>query len=1076
MHIAILLGFLQIVSVPDSSSILNESKEQASYYIQQIDNGENVEANLWALALLTSEKDAIKAFVEGETRSNESLSSFQNIKGSYTQQLEKVALETGSSNLLIAALLSTEQQSKRQLIFDNFAAKHDFSASNSVDYRKLCDALINNEAIKNDILTQDTFLLPHFFILFYDSYDTFFSEEYVQSLKENWSVNSSSSDNLESSLTKISYFRTLYLTDNYSETASLYHSLINDQLFPNSSIKLQIYRYLDYSMYRLGHFDRNLEIARSFTLPLSKYLNQKALEVRTKYTIGINLYSIGKVQEARKVYQEVLKETQKNNYNIPKASLFNNLALTHLKLGKYQQYLDLQFQALENAKESGNYSHELKTLNNIFVYYRDTNNPETALSYLKEARKIAENKANPEDLGNIYISFGSFYRKFHENYSKAHEFYSKAEENLNKENAQYYIKLLNEQAETFENQQKYSHALKKHDRVIELTKDEGGAYYLDALVNKALIHLKMGNIEEAEQFIEQYSSPDLEQLDFAQLIKAKTVEADYLQRVGNQREALEILEPVLDQVVARAKSSADLKSGYWHVANEFLDAFELTVSIYRETGQPEKAIQKLDQLKTINDASLYQNPLVKSSVLNESELTQYKQLTDQLDNMRKKLLAAPEDRQFEIRQTISQLNVKKRQLDEKLTKQINSDPITIREIQNQLSARELVLHYTELNDQYYIAKISRSNISLRTIPLDSKIRNLLSNSVQQIATNETNLDSLYKITETLGLRVIPDRIEQITLIPDSYLYQLPIDILPLNKPTQSYSYGNATYMIEEFRTQYLTSLEDFGSDSKRSNIQNKLSYTGYGVSNFDSLSNESLVPLPFAQTEVKNIASRLTQFSDVQTFTNEQSTKSVFKQKAPQSQIIHLATHSEVSERDPMFSTVYLSNSDSSVDSTFNSQIFAYELFELDLSNEMIMLNSCESGSGPYIQGTGVMGMSRALRYAGANSLVLNLWSVNDMLASDFAIYFYDQLNKGKSKAEALRDTKRYFLSSKNANPHFWGPYMLIGNPDPIVQPDQDTNMAMAGAFIFYFLLMISLSYLTQQGFIFNGKKSKQAA
>jgi CHAT domain-containing protein len=254
-----------------------------------------------------------------------------------------------------------------------------------------------------------------------------------------------------------------------------------------------------------------------------------------------------------------------------------------------------------------------------------------------------------------------------------------------------------------------------------------------------------------------------------------------------------------------------------------------------------------------------------------------------------------------------------------------------------------------------------------------------------------------------------------------------------------------------------------------------MNYAGYGVSNFDNYNNQSLVPLPYAQSEVTQIAEGLSNLSRVETFINEQSTKSTFKQTAPNSRVIHLATHSEISERDPMFSTVYFSKSTADSDSTFDDRFFAYELFELDLSNEMVMLNSCESGSGSYIQGTGVMGISRALRYAGAESLILNLWSVNDMLASEFAIQFYAHLNKGKSKAEALRAAKKYFLNNKNADPHFWGPYMLIGNTDPIVEPHQNKNLAMAGAFIFYFLLMVGLSYLAQRGVIFSKSKRSRS-
>lgn len=1069
--VALLLGLLQLFSVSGSDSLVDHSKSQAKYYITQIENDSDIEENLWALTILGSEKDEIKPFIEENSGSTEILSAFINFESDYQSQLKKVVYQTGFPNLLVALLLTAEGKTQKRKIYNEYLSKFDLPVSNEVNYDKLSKAIINGNKIKTDFLSDHTFLLPHFFLLYDNNYSTFFSERYYSNLVTNWKSNFSSDPSLRNSLEEVSYLRALYLLKNYSKIEPLYTSLVNNNLFPQSSLKLRIYQYLDYVMYRLGFYDRSLTIVRNIAIPLSKYLEQKSKKLHFTQLQGVYLYSIGEIQQSEKIYQRVLSEIDPENPQITLSSLYNNLALTYLNLGKYEQYLDLLYQALENARESNNYSHELEILNNLFIYHRNSNNPKRALNYLEEARRIAENEGSLDDLGTIYTSLGSFYRKFHENYPKAHEFFAKADEALDAENnARYYIKLLHEQAETFENQQYYSQAIKKHNQIIALTNNKNGANYLDALVNKALIYLKMGDTEKAEQFITKFNSFDLSKLDFQQIIKAKTVEANYLHQTGKSQKAIDILGPTLDQIVTRAKSSADLKSGYWHVAQEFLDAFELTVSIYRKMGQDGKAIQILDQLKTINDASLYQNPLVKSSLLNESELTEYKRLTEQLDATRKKLLTAPEDQQFEIQQTISQLNLKKRKLDQKLTKQVGSKSVSVREIQNHLSARELVLHITELKDQYYIANISRSDISINTIPIDSTLSNLLSGSVQQLATNETNLDSLYKISQILNLREIPDYVEEVTLIPDSDFYQLPVDILPLEKPTHSYSYGDVTYAIEKFRTQYLTSLEDFIADPSERSNSHELNYAGYGISSFEGYNNQSLVSLPFAQTEVTNIANRLTRFSNVQTYINKQSTKSTFEQTAPKSQIIHLATHSEVSERDPMFSTIYMSNTTSSSDSTFDGQIFAYELFELNLDNEMIMLNSCESGSGSFIPGTGVMGISRALRYAGANSLVLNLWSVNDMLASDFAIHFYDQLNQGKSKAEALRDTKRYFLNSKNASPHFWGPYMLIGNPDSIIEPDKDNNMAMAGTFIIYFLLMVSLSYLTQQGFIFRSQ------
>ena len=114
--------------------------------------------------------------------------------------------------------------------------------------------------------------------------------------------------------------------------------MINDSLFPNSSLKLRIFsRYLDYSMYRRGFYDRNLEIARNFSLPLARYLNRKQLELRIQYTTGINLYSIGKFREAEKIYKEVLNQTKENEYGIRRSELYGNLAVVYLRQGKYDR-------------------------------------------------------------------------------------------------------------------------------------------------------------------------------------------------------------------------------------------------------------------------------------------------------------------------------------------------------------------------------------------------------------------------------------------------------------------------------------------------------------------------------------------------------------------------------------------------------------------------------------------------------------------------------------------------------------------------------------------------------------------
>lgn len=1071
MWLLILLGFIQFVQGPENhTENVRQAFSQAEYYIQQIEEERNTDENLWALTLIASENENVKTFIEQQVRekglNGGKLSLFHNIEDSVTEQLQKVVLETGSANLLIALLLQ-DIPNKREL-YEEFNSIHTFPDDfSNVNYQDLSKALIANERVTAEMLPTKSFQLPHFFLLSHPDRSRYLSDNYIAQLADQLQNNRSAINYREPQLPAFTLMQSLYLLDRYSQITPLYKTLANNQWLPASSLKLRIYRYLDYATYRTGYFDRNLTIAREFLLPLTKYTEDKEAELSVRTLLGVYLYSIGKLQRAKEVYTQVLEEANNNNIPINRSSLYNNLGITYLKLGEYDRYLDLQFQALEMAQKQKNHSHQFEIYNNLYVYYRQSKDLSNAFNYLEQAEKLAEELGNPTDLGKIYTFLGSFHRKFQNDFEKARKYFSRAQEVLDPENdSRYYIYVLNEQAETFEKQQEYQKAIAKHSQIIELTPKDHPTY-IDAVVNKVKIHLKQQNVSKAEVLVEEFSQLDLSKLNFEKLVKANTVRAQLLHEKGRSKEALAILTPTIEQVVERAQSSTDLQSGFWHVADEYIDAFDLTASIYMDGNKPAQAVNLLDRLKTINDASIYQNPLIRASLLNESELTQYKNITDQLDAKRKRLLTLPQDEQFQIQQEINELNLQKRKFDRKISSQSDVQPISIPVVQRKLSAYQLVLHITELKDQYYIAKITRSDVSIDVIPLDEKKRNLFETTVEQLADNTTNLDSLYAVSQLLNIDELPGRIEEITIIPDSYLYQLPVDVLPIEKPAHKFSYGESRYAVERFDIHYLTSLNDFKTKTQ-DNTAHDWSYIGYGVSNFDGFPDKSLVPLPFAETEVNTIKDRLTHLKNLKTYTNSASQKETFSQSAQNGNILHLATHSEVSERDPLFSTIYMANNSTETDSTFSNQLFAYELFELNLNNELIMLNSCKSGSGPYIRGSGIMGFSRALQYAGAQSLVLNIWSVNDMLASDFAIHFYGQLNEGKSKSEALRATKRYFLETKNASPHLWGPYMLIGDTEPIVQPNRRTNLAVAGTFLLYFLTIIILTLFKEKGILFQ--------
>ena len=1066
--ILVFIGLLQLAAPQTDADISQQSKEQAKQYIEHIHSGENTNLHLWSLsALLESNPDLkndVAVYINSSSKPSDLLEVLLGTSQSQAELLQQLSIETGSLELLIASLLQAGQNSEREHFVSTFRKTHPFSTSSSTNFDLIIQTILKGDKVDASMLPVENNHFLHFLFLYKGI--NYLSSGYLQSLTSHWSERSlnPSTPSLKKSMLQAALVRANFILDQHQKNLELYDQLINDQLLPNSSYRLNTYRALDYSVYRLGYYDKSLHLIRTFTVPISRYLNRSDVELNALMSQATSLYNIGKIKESQLINLEVFKTAQEKNIAVKRSTLYNNLGISYWQSGEYNKYLEWQFKALEIAENDNNISHQLSILKNLYIYYISIKEKESAKLYLDKAMQLTRESKNQKDLASVFALAGEFQRDINQNFPLALKNFLQAESYINRESDYILFKdLLYEKAKLYEEYRNLDSTLAQHKKIQEISLEkENTSSYLEALTDEARIYLKTSNLEQASSVIAEITSLSLEESNFTQIVKAKTVEANYLSKIDEEEKAYQILHPVIEQVVPRAKKSTSLESGFWNIEPEYLEAFDVMVNLLLKTNRHKKAVEILDELKTINDPALYQNPMVKSSLLNESELTQYERLTNELDALRRQQLVASEDRKPVIKTRIDRLNVQKQALDQKISKLATRSSVSVNDIQNKITGSEIVLHITELNDWFYIGKITRRNTQITKVKLDSTNRSLFKNAITNLSNGDTNLDQLHKISKLLKIEEIPEWITTLTIIPDSYLFELPIDILPLKKPSEEYSYGEATYLVERFNTHYVTSISDFITDTPTAS-EHKFDFAGYGISNFDKVNNKNLVPLPFAKSEINNITDNLTSLKNRRSFVDSESSESAFKSSAPQAKILHLATHSEISEQDPLYSTIYMSPENESPDTDFPGQIFAYELFELNLNNEMIMLNSCESGSGSYLQGTGIMGISRALRYAGAKSLVLNLWSVNDMMASEFAIKFYDYLNQGKSKTEALQLTKVHFIKEKNANPHFWGPYMLIGDESPIIKPYEDTNLYLAASFMLYFVLFVAFSLFKKQ-------------
>jgi CHAT domain-containing protein len=112
----------------------------------------------------------------------------------------------------------------------------------------------------------------------------------------------------------------------------------------------------------------------------------------------------------------------------------------------------------------------------------------------------------------------------------------------------------------------------------------------------------------------------------------------------------------------------------------------------------------------------------------------------------------------------------------------------------------------------------------------------------------------------------------------------------------------------------------------------------------------------------------------------------------------------------------------------------ALEASGLDLEGtKLVVLSACETGVGKVTNGDGVYGLRRALVVAGAESLVMSLWQVDDEATKEMMVGYYQRLAKGENRSSALRDIQLELgRTEKFKHPYYWASFLPAGDNTPL--------------------------------------------
>jgi CHAT domain-containing protein/tetratricopeptide (TPR) repeat protein len=343
-------------------------------------------------------------------------------------------------------------------------------------------------------------------------------------------------------------------------------------------------------------------------------------------------------------------------------------------------------------------------------------------------------------------------------------------------------------------------------------------------------------------------------------------------------------------------------------------------------------------------------------------------------------------------------------------------PVTLEEVKTYLTNRMVLAEYFTAKDKTLIfivrTDLDKPEVEEVKVPVDELLNFVEMNfSLAEGGSQDIHLAS-EEWQDFCGRFVEPimkytDEGDILYLIPHGLLHYLPLHALKYEDK----------YLIERHPIVYSPSASVIKyCQNKRKGKRRTCLVLG------DSLGTEGQPDLLYAREEAKIVA----ELFNAESYLHAKATKGIVQQIAKDKDVIHFACHGAFDPNQPMKAGIELAD----------GRLTAEEIFNSELNADLVTLSACESGVNERKPGDELVGLTRALIYAGTPSVLVSLWTVDDYTTSFLMQRFYTYLASGEisTKVEALQkaqvDTMREIeeKDTRGWKPHYWAPFTLVGD------------------------------------------------
>ena len=345
--------------------------------------------------------------------------------------------------------------------------------------------------------------------------------------------------------------------------------------------------------------------------------------------------------------------------------------------------------------------------------------------------------------------------------------------------------------------------------------------------------------------------------------------------------------------------------------------------------------------------------------------------------------------------------------------QVRTEPI-----QSYLPPGTLLLEYFVVHRRLIAFLVTATTVSTIQLPGEiTQIQQLLQrlwlnlgtvpySASAQITRLESNARDLLAHLYRLVIAPLADAVSgysHLIIVPHGPLHYLPFHAL----------YDGKGYLLQQHEISYLPagSFLRYCQEAQRNG--SGLIALGHSVGG----------RLPHAAQEARSIAALM----HGQAFVDDGATLAQLREAAAECRILHLAAHGVFRPDNPLFSGLALAD----------GWLTTLDIFNLRLNASLVTLSACQTGRSVVGGGDELLGLMRAFLSAGAASVALSLWAVEDRSTARLMETFYEKMAGGYTKAAALRDAQLQFIEGRCGDgetattcthPYYWAPFFLVGD------------------------------------------------